>query len=127
MSESNGKALTAEEIFGADDSNRTRVDIPEWEGCVYVQSLSGTHRDIFHKKQENNEPVRGWLVCVCAVNEDGKPIFTQQQYMQVGAKNGVAIDRIVNAVLAISGMTDEAVEELAGNLQGATSAGSGSD
>lgn len=118
MSETNGRALTAAEIFAKDDLELERIDIPEWDGCVYVRVMTGIDRDLFDKRREDNQPFRAWLLSRCVTDETGKPLFNQtdgREMSQIGAKSGKAIDRIIAKLLELNALDGDAVDELAGN------------
>lgn len=138
------KYLTAEEIIQSDDLPTQEVPCPEWGGTVLVRGLDGDGRDDFdahlQKLTPNSETVevdgrrtkmnlhgaRAKLVSMTCINEDGELIFTPQQVRQLGKKSAKALDRVYSVAQALSGISDEDVEEMLGNLNDDRSAENGS-
>lgn len=63
----------------------------------------------------------------CVVDENLDPVFVEGDEEKINAMGGQALQAIVLAVLALSGMTDESVEELEKNLPSESNGASGSD
>lgn len=127
------KILGRNDILEAKDLKRELLDIPEWDGSVYVHTLKGSERDEFENRvvqarKKGKLDVRGvkaHLVIVCTRDENGKPIFGLNDIGVLNEKSGKAIDRIFTAAQKLSGLTDEEVEELTGNSESVPSGDSG--
>jgi len=120
------KVLTREEILNADDQTVERVFISNWNGYVYVKSLSGKERDQFERdivtwkgkgkntKAEMKDNIRARLVALTVVDPDTKkPVFSTKDVEALGNKSAAALDTIYDAAQRLSKLSDEDVEELA--------------
>jgi hypothetical protein len=140
-SESNGLAavkdvlLSASEILGADDIVTELVEIPEWKGKVIVRGLTGAERDGFEeslleRRGKNREVrlanLRAKLCALTMVDGNGKRLFSDAQVEALGKKSASALQRVFAVAQRLSGLSDEDVEELAGELGKGGSASSGS-
>jgi hypothetical protein len=127
--------LGKQEIFSAQDIVFEDVSVPEWGGEVRVKGLTGRERDKFEadsltkakksgQRDVNLENMRARLIVLCAVNEQFQPIFERSDVMRLGEKSAVALERVFSVAQRLSGMTDEDMEELAGNSESDQSDGS---
>lgn len=116
-----GKYLTADEIFEVDDTKYDEVECPEWGGTVRLRSIRGTQRDAYEEsvisgngadRKMNLRNARAKLIVLCAVGEDGRPLFTAEDVRRLGAKNAAPIDRLFDACRKLAGMTEQDVERL---------------
>ena len=131
--------LNKEQIWGAQDILWEDVSVPEWGGEVRVKGLTGRERDKFEsdslakakKGQQQREVIlenmRARLVIMCAVDEKFQPIFDARDVMRLGEKSAVALERVFAAAQRLSGMSDEDMEELAGNSESDQNGSSTSD
>lgn len=111
-----------EEIFAVDDRKYEVVSVPEWGGEVKLKSLSGAERDRFEatlqeqrggKTKQNYDNFRARLIALCAVNDDGTPLFpSKQAVVLLGNKNVAALQRLFNTANELSGLSEKDVEEL---------------
>jgi hypothetical protein len=123
--------LNKDAILTADDLTSEDVEVPEWGGTVRLRALTGTERDDFEAscvgEEKNGKPsvnaknIRARLVARCCVGEDGQRLFTDAEVTKLGMKSGRALDRLWDAARRLSGMSDDDVEELAGNSEPAPS------
>jgi hypothetical protein len=129
------KALDRKSITEHQDLKIEKVDVPEWDGYVYVRTLSGVERDAFeamvverrgNNYQVNMRNMRAKLACLVIVDESGERIFSDADAEILGKKSASALQRIFNVASRLSGISNEDVEELAKNLKRAQSEGSGS-
>lgn len=118
-----------ERIQHADDIPVEPVEVPEWEPFIdgeqlYVQGLTAEGRDSYEasclagegrERDVDLSNIRAKLVVRCVVDEDGDRVFSNEDAGWVGEKSGRAIDRIFGVAQRLSGLSDEDVEELAGN------------
>ena len=129
--------LSRDDVLKADDLEIVDVDVPEWGGIVRVRALSGTARDAYDAslvrmgtngqplRDRDGEPVmditnrRAKLIVLAVVNDDGDPLFSLADVAALGAKSGVALERVADAIERLSGMNDEAVEDAEGNSEAA--------
>jgi hypothetical protein len=117
--------LNKDQILKADDLPTEIVPVPEWEGEVLVRGLNGTERDEFEAstitmrgpqgRQQavpDTANIRAKLVARCVIEDDGTPMFTQQDVHALGQKSSAALDRIFEAAARLSGISKDDLEEL---------------
>lgn len=126
MTDTNSKLLSAEDIINAPDIQVERVEVPEWNGHVYVKSLAGIERDEFEgslvkgkgkDKSISFTNIRAKLVARTACDANGKLIFTIDQIEKLGKKSAGALQRVFSVAQRLSGLTDDDVKELSGELK----------
>jgi hypothetical protein len=127
-------ALSRDGILGADDIQVEKVDVPEWDGTVLIRGLTGEERDAYESslRQIRNAGTpqqelvivqlnaRANLLVKCLVDESGERVFTDRDAPALGAKNGRIIDRLYDVATRLSGLSDEAAQEIEGNSDGAS-------
>lgn len=118
---------TKEGIFGATGAAlpRVKVPTPEWgdeNTYVYIRCLTGEEWDHLVRtapRSADGEPHVGMVAVVAAVvvDENGKQLFTApQDRIQLGGTHAAVINRIYLAAQDHSGLTEDALERLEGNL-----------
>lgn len=124
---SKSKVLSRDQILASSGKRIYKyVEVPEWDGFVRIQSLMGKERDAFEKsvqedprrkggsKKDASENLRAKLVARCIVDEDGQLLFTNSyEVKQLGELPVAGLQRVFNACMALNGITDEDVSELA--------------
>lgn len=141
---SNVVLLSREQILEAQDLEKELVEVPEWGGAVYVRALTGTERDAFEqsmvetrtvrkgRKQETVremrlQNLRARLCALTICDEDGTRLFNDSDVHALGRKSASALNRVFEVAQRLSGLTDEDVEELAGNSEDGQSGDSTTD
>jgi hypothetical protein len=130
--------LSKQQILSAQDIQFEDIPVPEWGGEVRVKGLSGRERDKFEADSLSKakkggqrdvilENLRARLVVACVVDEQFQPLFDRADVMRLGEKSAVALERVFSKAQELSGMSDEDVEELAGNSDSDQSDSSTSD
>lgn len=128
--------LTREDILKISDIVIEEVKIPEWNGTVYVKSMSGVERDAFEAtivSQRGKDPkvnmanIRAKLTAQTCCDKDGKLLFSASDIVTLGKKNASALQRIFNVAQRLSGISAKDVDELAEELDKDPSDGSASD
>lgn len=126
------KELTRKAVLDADDLKIEPVEVPEWSGQLHVKTLTAAERaewlsgaiDAGGDDEDTAVPdMRPRLVVYAACDKDGKPLFTVADVEALGAKNGVALDRVFAAAAELNRVGAEAVEDAEKN-SGAASDGS---
>jgi hypothetical protein len=118
--------LSAEQILDADDLAYEDVPVPQWGGTVRVRELPGTERDKFEAqfvgkdgasiRAEGLEGFRARLAAAAIVDAEGKPLFRSvAETKRLGEKSATALQRVCDAAMRLSAMSEEDVKELAGN------------
>lgn len=116
-------------ILGQNDLVQKRVDIPEWNGFVYVRSMTAEERDNHEMAtlstnemgtteeitKKNMENFRTRLCAATIVNQNGKTLFTVKDIPELAKKNGKAIGRIYDAACKVNGIGAKDVRDLSKN------------
>jgi hypothetical protein len=128
--------LSREAILDADDKRYAEVDCPEWGGTVRIRSISGRQRDEYEQsliqqngrdRQMNLRNARAKLIVLCAVGEDGRPLFTADDLRQLSAKSAKPLDRLFTECQKVVGLSDDDVKSLTENFGATPDDGSTSD
>ena len=112
--------LSRDQILGADDLRRERVEVPEWGGHVFVGMMTGTARDAFEASIVNDgkpdlSNMRAKLAVACMVDEAGRAIFGPGDVTALAAKSATALDRVVKVAQRLNRLGDAELEEMRGN------------
>lgn len=130
--------LDAAAILAADDIPTDYVDVPEWGGRVKVRAMTGTERDYYdaqsaiQRREAPGDPAavmggfRVRMLVKVLIDEKGRRLFQDDQLAALGAKNGAVIDRIYDAVAALSKLGADAQAEAKADLGNDQSDASGS-
>ena len=130
--------LTRDAVLKASDLKRERVEVPEWSGHVYVQTMTGTERDDYElslmtepgedgKREQDLTNLRAKLCACTMVDKTGKLMFTVNDVVALGEKNAAALDRVYDAAQRLNRLRDKDVEELAKNSEKIPGENSSSD
>jgi hypothetical protein len=117
--------LTADQILGADDLVYEDVEVPEWGGSIRIRTMTAAARDTYEASimevdefgnvSSKVDNMRAKLVARCAIDEDGKPLFSEAQIAELGQKSAKALQTCFNVAARLNAVTDSDIEELAGN------------
>jgi hypothetical protein len=100
------------------------VEVPEWDGSVYVAEMTGTERDAFEGEtfkmkgknvEANTSNIRARLAARTMVDEDGKRLFSDQDVYVLGELSAAALDRVFAVAQRINGFSQADLDELAKN------------
>lgn len=128
-----------EQIQQADDFQISDpIPCPEWGAdCVlYVKGISGAERDSFEeacfikrgkRRELSLQDVRAKLIVLAACEKDGKPVFRPGDEKWLTRKSGKVLDRLFSVAQKINGITEEDIEEIAGNSASVPNGDSGSN
>lgn len=113
------KVLSRDEILSAFDKvSYEDVAVPEFgEGAVIrIRTLTALGRGIFVQRQHSNDPSHlvtneTMLVALCAVDEEGKRLFSEKDVAALGELSAAAIKRCAEVALRLSGLLPTAREE----------------
>lgn len=115
-------SLTREQILAIKDRKTVEVQVPPWDGAVFVRTLSGQERDELEsairdasKAGDIMRDARARFACAFASDEEGTPIFTLADVDSMTGKSAAALDLIVNAGMALNAMREKDAEELQKN------------
>lgn len=127
--------LTRDQIQAARDLPTREVPCPEWGGVVLVRGLTGAERDAFEEslwagagkgRHVALANIRAKLAALCVIDKDGQPVFSETDVAWLGQKSAAPLDRIYDAVTALSGIGEDDLKALEGNSGSGQSAASGS-
>lgn len=111
--------LNADQIFAANDMSLVPVEVPEWNGTVYVRVMSvgemEAYQREFAEKREKMENWRSKLLVRCICDKDGKALFTNDQVEKLGTKSVKVMSRLFDLAMKHNAVTEKDVEELAKN------------
>lgn len=115
-------------ILAAGDFVHEDVYVPEWGLTVRVRGMTGAQRDAFMVAIAKSDGRGGVKVDMSnrlakfavqvIVDAAGKRVFRDDQIGELSAKSAAALERIFSVGQRLSGLSDEAVEALAGNSDG---------
>ena len=127
--------LTRDGILAMLDRRREPVEVPEWGGTVYVQSLSGRERDEFSlslmgpDRRPDMTKLPGMkqrLLVLTIVDDHGVRLFSDEDADALGEKDPDVIDRIWTVANRLAGLGHTAVPDAAVALGNGQSAKAGS-
>jgi hypothetical protein len=129
--------LTRDQILASELPDEL-VDVPEWGGKVRVRGLSAedmekNDRSLMEQGQDGTYRPKSELplnmntafVVRCVVNDDGTPMFSEEDVEVLAKKSGAAIQRVWKVARRLSGRGDE--EELAAAFAAAQNGSSSSE
>lgn len=114
------------------------VPVPEWGGEVRLRELSSKQRSLIEAttigakgqsvevRIEAFKTLREKTVAAALIDQDGKRLYEDKEFAQLGLKSGQVIERLFQKVQELSGMTEKAVKDAEGNSAGTATASSGS-
>jgi hypothetical protein len=116
--------LTKQQIIDADDLETVEVEVPEWGGSVLVRPLTAKQRGQFtatlvDQRQGGRtlrlQDIQIRLCGLSIVDQDGKRMFSDTELAILGGKSSAALQHVFEVAQRLSGLSEEQVEELAGN------------
>lgn len=126
------KTLTETEMVDAIsniiDCKEEIVNVPEWNGMdILIRGMSGTERDLFLRrtnfireriaknKETPDTTYAELLVLVCRHPVSKKLLFTEAHKGMIMTKSAIALERLAQTALRLSGMTPAFIEALQKN------------
>ena len=114
--------LTRDGVLGQSSLREDAVSVPEWGGEVRVRELTvderrsvlALARDKEGRATDTTEAAVK-MVCWCALGEDGRPLFSDNDAAALKAKSARAVERLAEAIGRMSGLAGSAVEDAAKN------------
>ena len=109
--------LSKQDILGCNDIPTELVEVPEWGGSVKVRGMTAGERDRFDDmiRTQGLSALRATMAANGIIDEDGKRLFTDIEVGKLAEKSAEALDRVVEVVSRLSGLTPEDAEFLEGN------------
>ena len=118
--------LDRESILAVEDIKVEAVDVPEWGGTVLVKGMTGRERDLFESgivqisgddSKIDMRDVRAKLCAKSICDESGKRLFSEADVKELSKKSAKALQRVFEVAQRLSGISDDDVKELAGELE----------
>lgn len=99
--------LNRHQILGCVDLPREEVPVPEWgEGAtVFVRPMRGIERGRFEARLEalqESGQLRALAIAYCAVDADGRNLFSEADVPEIGNLSAAALDRVFAAIMRIN-------------------------
>jgi hypothetical protein len=106
-----GKILTIDEILAVPDLEEKIVEVPEWGGSVRVKGM--TKREQQQLRKQATDPLTGRidpdrLEILMLAHCLAEPRITVEQAEQLAEKSAVAVDRVLQAIMDVAGLSDAA-------------------
>lgn len=110
--EDRGRILSVDEILAAPDIEERTVDVPEWGGAVKVRGFTKAQQQQFRKEATvNGEVDDDRIEVLMFIHGVTEPQFTADRYEQLRSKSAGAIDKVLAAILEVSGMSARSFRE----------------
>lgn len=101
-------------ILAVSDTKLDKVHVPEWNGDVYIKTLSGTERDTFEDaySQEKMKNFRARFLTLTLCDKSGERLFTDAEVDTLGKKSATVISRLFEKAWAFNAFRNEDVEAM---------------
>ncbi len=99
------------------------VTVPEFDGTVSIKGMTARQRSKFEEQfttaagnpnRKRRAQMRERLIVACCVDDDGQPLFTEEDVPAIGDMPAVVIEPLVDACQRVVGFTSADVESLTG-------------
>ncbi len=113
MSETNGH-LDKAAILGKTALPIMELDIPEWEGKVFIRVMTAKERDLFEARQRRDdfENIRARIARASLCDDNGNLLFTDEDIATLSNLHGKALDRIFEAAVKFNKIGSKDIDEL---------------
>lgn len=113
--------LSREEILGKEDLPVEDVPVPEWGGSVGIRTMTATEKVEFSRDIDTDDTSKGdfmsQLVALTACDKDGNALFTKEDVLALGKKNGNAMSELCDAAQRINKMGKKYQDETEKNSE----------
>jgi hypothetical protein len=109
--------LNRDSILKAKDLKTIELEVKEWGGTIKLQTMTGHDRQEYYKTtagKDGPKNVMEALIIACAVDDKGAPLFTSADITELSKKSAIAISRVFEAAAELNGLTQKAVDDIAG-------------
>lgn len=119
MANDDDDLLTADAILThAGGGDTKRVHVPAWGGSLLVRGMTMREFEVHQSAKAKDEGLAGAsLVQKCAVTKTGARLFTADQVGRIGDLGVRDLEPILDAILTLSGLTDEGEDEVLGKSE----------
>ena len=118
--------LKRDDILKVQDIKVEKVHVPEWGGDVYIKGMNGMERDAFEASvvqmrgkgtNVDMSNIRAKLAAQTICDENGERLFTDADIKALGKKSASALQRVFEVAQKLSGIGDDAIQELTEGLK----------
>jgi hypothetical protein len=118
-------ALSREDILGIQDITVKEIEVPEWNGTVFIRKLTRGQQDEYARRRFGKANLKqvgkgqeiqstvdifghdAWLVAQSVCDENGKRFFKDSDVEKLNEKSGEAIGFIAVQIIEFSGMKED--------------------
>ena len=120
--------LSRDQILAARDFSIEKVEVPEWDGFVFVRVMTAGERDQFEKKfsKDRYGDIRAYVAAATMCDDQGVLLFEKSDIEVLTKKSSAAIDRIFEAALRLNKLRQTDIDDLVKNSKASRSEGSSS-
>jgi len=110
-----------DQILAAKDQHLKKMHVSSWGVDVYIRVMTVGERDSWELEWLNNKDrggvsdFRAKFLARCLCDETGARIFSDDDVSQLAGKSASVCMQLFEAAMEHNALTDEHVEELAGN------------
>jgi len=113
-------ALTKDQILAADDMDLLEINVPEWNGSVYIRVMSVGERDAYErewigKRETGVEHFRTKFLQRVLCSENGELLFNADEVAALSKKSARVMARLWDKAMKHNHLMADDVEELAKN------------
>ena len=104
------KTLSLNDILAVADVETRRVDVPEWGGTVVIKGLTKRDQQRLRKQASaaagtfDADVMEHLILSQCLA----EPVVTPEQAAQLLEKSAAAVDRVLTAIMDITGLSEAA-------------------
>jgi len=116
------KMLSRDHLDAVNDRPAVVLEVPEWEGAVYIRALSAGDRDTLDQhmiEQGDSESahvtLRCKMVAMALVDHDGNRLYSDDEVAELSAKSNSAINHICKHVMEQNNLSPNKQDDLVGN------------
>jgi hypothetical protein len=109
--------LTKDQILSAADLPKSELEVPEWGGSVNVRTLTAAEREKWEERVQSSKAVnpefnvRGSLLALCIVDNEGKQLFSIVEIPALAKKSAAATDRVFDECCRLNRIGADKIEE----------------
>lgn len=109
--------LTRDQILAAQDVQTSEVEVPGWGGICLLQEIPISEQGLHHGYAQNLiKQMHVDLIVRAMVDKSGKKIFVPADAATLVKKSAEVLRELYEQCLRVNGMSPEAIDESAENL-----------
>jgi len=106
-------ALTRDALLNAPPKSTT-VELPDIGGSVRIRQMTaGEWMQFISRPFEERETTGAWLVSICAIDDEGKQLFSADDVSKIQAMSFRTVEAIASAILEMNRLTKQSQEDIA--------------